>query len=282
MRPFPAANLWMRTDEPLIWLGGAGHEWRRSADYCFDCTQRKDHPHMVLQYTLSGAGFYQRDGRRERISPGMAFLDAIPGDFSYGYPPQEREPYEQMYLNITGPAGEALARMIIAEFGHVLSIGRHSPVESMMRSITHQYASGMLQDRYLISGQLYQLLMTMISCLKSQRVATHPLVREALALMEARGCDPKFNVSQLAEALSCSREHISRQFAVAVGVSAGHYLTQQRLERAARALRQTKDKLDVVASRSGFASATYLCRAFRGRYGITPAEFRRTPWLVLE
>jgi len=216
------------------------------------------------------------------VTSGMAFLDRIPGDFVYGYPPERHDPYEQVFIGITGHTADAMCLRIIKEFGHILNFGSQSAVQSMLLSIAHQHVAGTLRDRYQISGRVYHLLMAVMSALKATQLTTSALLREAISMIDGRSSDCHFNVTSLAQSIGYSREHITRQFREATGVSVGDYITQHRLGVAAAILRRSDDKLDVVAGQSGFASANYLCRAFRKRYGITPDQFRRNPWIVTE
>jgi AraC-like DNA-binding protein len=101
-----------------------------------------------------------------------------------------------------------------------------------------------------------------------------------VARIKARATYPGFDVTKLADELNCSREHLTRQFVSIIGVSPGEFLSQRRIRLAAAALRSTDAKLDAVARLAGFRSANYLCRSFRQRVGVTPAVFRRQPWLV--
>ena len=275
-------SLWARTDEPLLRLGGASHETWHDASYLWDSRARADHSHHVLQLTISGACFYERGGNRRLVTSGMAFLDRIPGDFVYGYPPERHDPYEQVFIGITGHTADAMCLRIIKEFGHILNFGSQSAVQSMLLSIAHQHVAGTLRDRYQISGRVYHLLMAVMSALKATQLTTSALLREAISMIDGRSSDCHFNVTSLAQSIGYSREHITRQFREATGVSVGDYITQHRLGVAAAILRRSDDKLDVVAGQSGFASANYLCRAFRKRYGITPDQFRRNPWIVTE
>jgi AraC-like DNA-binding protein len=275
-------TLWARTDEDLLWTGGSHHEVHPDERYFFDSRKRSDRPHYVLQLTLSGEGFYERDGNRSVLGPGTAFLDLIPGDFRYGFLPGARAPYEHVFALFSGAMAERVCRSIHDELGHVLVLGPGSPVESMMLALAHQHEAGLLRDRYLVSGSLYQLLMTAISTVKLQKLETSPLLHRAISIVHGRSRDPRFDVQSLAETLSCSREHLTRQFRETTGVSAREYLAQHRLRRSAALLRQTDDKLESIARASGFGSANYFCRVFRERYGITPAVFRRTPWLAVE
>src|SRR5690606_29099743 len=130
-------------------------------------------------------------------------------------------------------------------------------------------------------GQLYQLIMTIYSTLRGSRVSTNPRIARAMGLIAAHAHEPHFNIDALAERLHCSREYLSRQFRAAAGVTPSDYLVQHRIRLAARLLRETDDKLDIVARRCGLSGANYLCRLFRRQTGVTPAQFRARPWLVV-
>lgn len=276
----PISSLWVQTDEPLFWLGGAGHETRADSRYYFDAKRRVDRRHYVLQFTIAGTGFHERGGRRTLLGPGMAFLETIPGPFLYGYASEGRWPYELAYVSFVGAPAEQWCARIVEAHGHVLDLGRRGPVEALMLSIAHQHTAGTLRDRYLISAQLYQLLMTTLSSLKTAHVSSASRLGEALALVEEHGNDPNFNITELARRVGCSREHLTRQFTHTVGTTPLEYLLRHRLRQAMQALGTGDDKLENLARECGFSSANYLCRAFRRRFGVTPAVFRRNPGLV--
>jgi AraC-like DNA-binding protein len=119
-----------------------------------------------------------------------------------------------------------------------------------------------------------------MSTLSRSRVATTPRVQRALSILSRRAHDPTLGVQDLAEEVGCSREYLARQFRAATGVSPSDYLTQQRLRLAARRMRSGDEKLEAIARACGFAGANYLCRVFRQRVGVTPAQFRRQPWMA--
>lgn len=282
--PPPPQALWLRTPEPLFWLTGAGHERITPHDaYFYDCRQRTDKPHIVLQLTLAGTGFFEKANRTTLLHPGMAFLHTIPGNFRYGYPPAHTAVYEQVFISLTGEHADAWYARITAAWGHVLTFPPDNPVAPLMRAIAASRASptGPLHDRYLASSALYQLLMTILSTLNQSRLAMKPLLTRATAHIHAHAPDPRFRVDALAAAMGCSREHLARAFRDALGVSPSDYLTQHRLRLAAQALRTSTDKLDRIARHAGFAGANYFCRVFRQHVGVTPAQFRTRPWLVM-
>jgi AraC-like DNA-binding protein len=277
----PRPTTLIKTTEPLMWLNGASVETRYSErEYHFDCRKRPDALHAVLQLTLSGAAYYERGGKRLLVTRGMAFIDMIPGNFRYGYADEGKQPYHQVFVSMKGDVVERWCKRIVRNFGNVLDFGATNAIQPLMLAIAHQHKEKTLRDRYLISAQLYQLFMTVLSVLNQSRMAGAPMVALALQVLDRRGREPSFNVEAWAQELDCSREHLSRQFRTGTGVSPLDYLTQHRLRLAARDMRATSDKLDLIAARCGFAGANYLCRVFRKQYGITPDQFRAQEWLL--
>lgn len=266
---------WVRTDEPLLWLGGAGHERIGSASYYYDARLRKDPPNYCLQLTLSGSGFYKDAGGRRVLRAGMAFLHMIPGEFEYGYDDEAGGIYQQVWVTICGPQAQMWCERIVGAFGHVLDFGPGSAVEPLMLAIARRREE-IGPDRYLLSAQLYQLFMTVLSVLNQSR-ARGPRMMAAMTQILSRAADPAFTIMELAQALNCSREHLTRQFRTAAGVSPSEFLMQHRLRLAARELRQSEDKLERIAKRCGFSGANYLCRAFGRGMGLTPTQYRQNP-----
>jgi len=270
----------IRTDESLLWLGHAGHEIQRGTNYWFDCRKRKDRPHVTLQLTLAGEGFYTDARGRAPLPTGWAFLAVIPGEFEYGFSTASRGPYEFVYISLTGPVAMAWHDRITHSFGHAIDLSSSGRIGPLMLAITRAFTSGTLPDRYLLSAQLYQVLMEIYSSLTRTRLSTSPRVTKAMERIATHAHDASFSISRLATEMDCSREHLTRLFRAATGVSPSDYLTQQRLRRAAQSLRSSDDKLETIARRCGFSSANYFCRTFRDHVGTTPARFRRQPWLM--
>jgi len=265
---------WVRTDERLLWLSGTGHEIiAPAARFFWDCTKRTD-DHFGLQLTLAGMGYYERDGKTVLLRPGMAWADHIPGDFRYGLPPGTKGPYEFVWVDMVGTLAQYWWEHIARAFGRTITVDTDGPVASLMLDLAQQHHQGLLHDRYLISGRLYDLLMALISVLNHSRLATSTRVSRALDLIHQHAAEPDYGVEALASELRCSREHLTRQFKAAVGVCPSEYLSQQRLQLVRRELRQTDDKLDRVAQRCGFSNANYFCRVFRQHTGMTPGHFR--------
>lgn len=89
-------------------------------------------------------------------------------------------------------------------------------------------------------------------------------------------------LQQLAKAAGYSPWHATRLFRELVGISPLKYLRARRLSRAALVLRDTGGRVLDVALEVAFDSHEGFTRAFTGRFGITPEQYRKdTPPLKL-
>ena len=99
-------------------------------------------------------------------------------------------------------------------------------------------------------------------------------VARALALMHARPAHP-WTVEDLAHRVGMSRSGLAQRFADLLGVPPMQYLTQWRLQLAARQLRLSDRPLTLVAEEVGYESEAAFNRAFKREFGVPPATWRR-------
>jgi AraC-like DNA-binding protein len=84
-----------------------------------------------------------------------------------------------------------------------------------------------------------------------------------------------WTVEHMAKVASMSRSAFADRFRSLLGLPPMRYLTELRLARSARLLRTTDMTVAEVARRVGYGSEESLARAFRARFGRTPAAYRR-------
>jgi transcriptional regulator GlxA family with amidase domain len=71
-----------------------------------------------------------------------------------------------------------------------------------------------------------------------------------------------------------SERQLSRVFRRELGTTPADYVEQVRVESARGLLESEADPLDLVAARTGFASAEVMRRAFHRRLGASPRDYR--------
>lgn len=100
-----------------------------------------------------------------------------------------------------------------------------------------------------------------------------PLVGPALALLH-RSPAEAWSVERLARELAVSRSILAERFSEVVGQPPIRYLTNWRLQLAADLLRSTTYNLAEIAVRIGYDSEAAFSRAFKRRFGTSPASWR--------
>jgi AraC-like DNA-binding protein len=103
---------------------------------------------------------------------------------------------------------------------------------------------------------------------------TDPVAGTALRLLHENPAYP-WNVTELADRVGVSRASLARRFTALVGEAPMSYLTGWRITLAADQLRATKDTVETIARRVGYANAFALSVAFKRVRGTTPTAHRR-------
>jgi AraC-like DNA-binding protein len=84
-----------------------------------------------------------------------------------------------------------------------------------------------------------------------------------------------WTVEELARACSLSRSAFAARFVARVGKPPATYLAHVRLDGAADLLRDTTLPVTLIAENVGYTSEAAFSRAFKHRYGTSPARWRR-------
>jgi transcriptional regulator GlxA family with amidase domain len=96
-------------------------------------------------------------------------------------------------------------------------------------------------------------------------------------VLRALRADPArpWRVRELTKIAGASRASLARLFRAAVGVSPKRWLTAYRLEQAANLLQESDRTLAEVATDVGYVTEFALSRAFKRRFGVSPARYRK-------
>jgi AraC family transcriptional regulator, melibiose operon regulatory protein len=85
----------------------------------------------------------------------------------------------------------------------------------------------------------------------------------------------EIDVDAVAKAVNLHPNYAMALFKRSLGLTINQYLTRHRLDAAHAQLVSTQDDVASIAFDCGFGSLSRFYEAFRSRYGVSPAEFRR-------
>jgi AraC family transcriptional regulator len=135
-------------------------------------------------------------------------------------------------------------------------------------------AGAMLAADALVEAMLVAALRSCASPAANDDGATapDPGVARAMRFVEDAYAQP-LAIDDLARTARMSRYHFSRRFRAATGRSPYQYVQEVRVARAAELLRRGRAGVTEVAFAVGFSDPSRFARAFRARFGATPARW---------
>lgn len=107
-------------------------------------------------------------------------------------------------------------------------------------------------------------------------VSTNDARINALLSRLRQNLNAQYSLDELAESAHMSRRTLTRSFHMATGMSIGEWLLAERLQHTRELLEATSHPIETIAELAGFVTATSLRQHFKGTFGVTPGEWRRS------
>jgi AraC-like DNA-binding protein len=102
----------------------------------------------------------------------------------------------------------------------------------------------------------------------------HPTVAACRRRVEAVLTDPQLGTQDLASAVGCHPDHLSRLYHRETGERLRDYIVGQRILLARELLATTRRPVSEVARLAGFTDHAYFSACFRRRVGVSPRVYR--------
>ena len=153
------------------------------------------------------------------------------------------------------------------------------PVRNLMDNLIYALAKHMPDD----TAVLTQIVSLLFSYLSYYRETLHSGLRvsspdtrlkQAVSAYVAERY-PSASLTELAGELGYSAEYLSRRIAKLFGKNFRELLLEERLDAAARLLKETKLSAAQIVEAVGYENCSHFYRLFRQRYGQTPRRYRR-------
>jgi AraC-like DNA-binding protein len=101
-----------------------------------------------------------------------------------------------------------------------------------------------------------------------------PRVQAAVDFMHSN-FQRTITLTEIAEAINVSDDHLSRVFKIETGFSPIDYLIRVRLDKARQLLKTSFLSVKEVMAAVGYNSKGHFSKHFKRRFGVTPSEYRR-------
>ena len=104
--------------------------------------------------------------------------------------------------------------------------------------------------------------------------STQSFVSKAKEYIHSQYADAQLSLAQICEILGVSNSYFSTVFKKETGKSFVGYVTDYRMEQAARLMIETNEKSYVIAQKVGYTDPNYFSYVFKRQFGVSPSKYR--------
>lgn len=258
-----------------VGLNSVGLHYVSHPEYCCDGRSRGKNrgsdERALIQYTVSGTGVLEFEGRRYEIPCGHAMLLTFPKNHRY-FQAENARHWEVLWACFAGEGSAAVIRALRGRFGVVVPLRFDGETLCLMRELLEREFPASFWEA---SAAGYRLLTTLGKELEQhdENCPRPKFLDAVLDFCRSHAGEP-LPVERLAEVAGLSRWHFSREFKRALGCSVPQYVTEMRLRRAYQLLQNSGFSIKEVGTMCGFEGTAYFIRCFAKRFGVTPGTFR--------
>jgi AraC-like DNA-binding protein len=237
---------------------------------------RRDHPLVFFQFTFAGFGQFELYGRPpQRISPGMGFFAVIPSRHRY-YLPETSPGWTFAWVGIYHPYLLRRIAKQVAVTGPVVEATPNSPLIQRLTRLVRGAFQKDFRDRFEIEQELFEFTLSFERLAQRERDAEGERLLEETrhrVLTEERR---SVAVAALASERGMSRSAFSHHFRARTGLTPSRFMTEVRVQEAARLLVTTRLPLERIARDCGFANANHFGKVFRRFRQQRPSAYRHS------
>jgi AraC-like DNA-binding protein len=256
----------------------AGVETRDLPTYGQTGKKRRDRPHAIFQYTLTGEGIFRDAAGTHLVPRGSGFLcESHDPRITYGYPAGKTTPWQFLFVDFAGLAAHVFTHDLIRAFGAIYTIPPDHPALERLLALRVYDKVGCLLPAADHARMVLDLLQALLASKESapERHPDHVLVKRVHEYIQSRIAS-RITVSDLAHDLNLSREHLTRVFTTHSGMSPYQHILACKIECACGLLRtKTPPSIKEIATRLGFDHVAPFTRAFKRITRCSPSEFTR-------
>ncbi|MBN1437089.1 MAG: helix-turn-helix transcriptional regulator [Sedimentisphaerales bacterium] len=248
-----------------------------SPDYHQEGRNRQDDQTILFLHTLEGLGIFRDGDGEHEISAGRSFLCEVNDSaIAYYYPSNGTEDWQFIWIGFTGEPGRIVTRELIRRFGAVYDLpGDHTIIK---RLEAFKAYDGLIYEMTPFAGA--QFVMELLTDLGGSAQADFgvdaqsEVVRQAQQLINERLTGP-MRVSEIAEAMDVSREHLARVFRDQIEISPSEYIEKRKIQLACELLKNSQLTNKEISARLGFRRQSHFSRSFGRLMNMPPSQFRK-------
>lgn len=253
-----------------------GWEKVNQISYDWDGLERKEQDVIVFQYTLKGLGEIKIKNTTYSLKPGKAFFVKVPSDHRY-YLPSDSSNWEFLHITLIGQEAQRVHDLITEKVGSILNLNISDKPITHIFKLLKNISNNQINDAYDSSSFAFAFLMALEQYITSpQRIQRHPdSIVKAIDFIK-NNYDLPITLDEIVSSSGLSKYYFTRLFHKSVGLTPISYLSETRINKAIKLLKNDSLTLEDIALKVGFSNGNYFCKVFRASIGLPPGEYRRS------
>lgn len=245
--------------------------WERQNAGYFSIGTKRVGDHAIFHYCLSGRGCVRYKNQLYTVQPGSGFLGVI-DEVDYFYPEDGTEDWYFFWLGFRGGNYRELSHWLIDKYGPVFQLQQNDDFILKLQLLSRQ-----THLLHLNACDAASLVLDLLGTLKRQMekqsiLALPDLVQRVIQAVQGSETVPR--ISELADRLRVSREHLSRLFQKTMNISLQVYLEIHCCQLAKKLLLSTTLPIEKIAEKCGYQSASSFIRMFQKTNNLSPLKYR--------
>lgn len=237
---------------------------------------RRDSPLVFFQFTLAGYGEFELYGRPPvRVPAGSGFFAVIPSRHRYYLPPSSPG-WTFAWLGIYHPYILRRIKRQVELTGPIIEALPTSPIVARLLRLVSGAFRKDFRDAFEVEGALFDF---MLSFERMMQKTTSPEGEELLEELRRRvAAAParRLPLAELARERGLSPTAYSHHFRARTGLTPTRFMTEVRIQEAARLLLSTSWTLERIAHECGFANANHFGKVFHKLRHQNAGAYRRS------
>ncbi|HWA72983.1 MAG TPA: AraC family transcriptional regulator [Polyangiaceae bacterium] len=237
---------------------------------------RRDRPLVFFQFTFAGFGQFELYGRPpQRIGPGTGFFAVIPSRHRY-YLPEASPGWTFAWIGIYHPYLLRRIAKQVATSGPVLEAPPASPFVARLLRLVRGAFHKDFRDRFEVERELFEFTLAYEQLVQKVR---GPEGERLLDELRSRVlADPRrpLELEVLAAERDMSQSAFSHFFRARTGLTPARFMTEVRVQEAARLLVSTRLPIERIAHDCGFANGNHFGKVFRRFRHQSASSYRRS------
>lgn len=223
-----------------------------------------------IEFVVHGKGHVEIDG--QKFSPVAGDTYFLPAGKSHHYYSDRTDPWEKIWVNVSGDMVEQLASLYRVRDTHYFpALDTSDLLLKLQYYATHQGTEHITEK---CASILHSLFYRMSESLYAKKEPLSSPLRKMLDYIALHETDT-VRIEQLAAACERSPSQAERIFRSEMGMPPYRYVLSRKLELAKQLLRDTGMPIRDIASYLSFEDEFYFSGLFRRKVGVSPSKYRQ-------